>query len=100
MGQARFRDAYESRYQRSLVGTTASVGYDATMLLLEALRNRRLEPDEIRASFESLEGVLGATGVFSVVEGRIVRDTEVVRIDGQAAVPIERMRPPLGERRR
>lgn len=100
LGQARFRDAYESRYQRSLVGTTASVGYDATMLLLEALRNRRLEPDEIRASFESLEGVLGATGVFSVVEGRIVRDTEVVRIDGQAAVPIERMRPPLGERRR
>ena len=70
------------------------------MLLLEALRNRRLEPDEIRASFESLEGVLGATCVFSVVEGRIVRDTEVVRIDGQAAVPIERMRPPLGERRR
>ena len=71
-GQARFRDAYESRYQRSLVGATASVGYDAALLLLEALRAGRIEPDEVRESFESLEGISGATGVFSVVRGRVV----------------------------
>ena len=90
-GQARFRDAYESRYQRSLVGATASVGYDAALLLLEALRAGRIEPDEVRESFESLEGISGATGVFSVVRGRVVRDTEVVRIEDQMAVPIERI---------
>ena len=90
-GQARFRDAYESRYQRSLVGAAASVGYDAALLLLEALRAGRIEPDEVRESFESLEGISGATGVFSVVRGRVVRDTEVVRLEDQMAVPIERI---------
>ena len=87
-GRARFREDYERLYQRSLVGATASVGYDATMLLLEALRRGRIAPDEVDASFEALEGVAGATGVFSVVGGRIVRSTEVVRIENQTAVPI------------
>ena len=87
-GRARFQEDYERLYQRSLVGGTASVGYDATMLLLEALRPGRIAPDEVRASFEALEGVVGATGVFSVVGGRIVRSTEVVRIENKTAVPI------------
>ena len=86
-GRARFQEDYERLYQRSLVGATASVGYDATMLLLEALRRGRIAPDEVRASFEALEGVVGATGVFSVVGGRIVRSTEVVRIKNRTAVP-------------
>ena len=87
-GRARFRNAYETLYQRSLVGRTASVGYDATLLLLEALRPGRVAPAEVRAAFEALEGVPGATGVFSVVDGRVVRTTELVRIQDQNAVPI------------
>ena len=87
-GRARFQNAYETLYQRSLVGGTASVGYDATLLLLEALRRGRIAPQEVQASFDALEGVAGATGVFSVVGGRVVRRTEVVRIEDQIAVPI------------
>ena len=87
-GRARFQDAYETLYQRSLVGATASVGYDATLLLLEALRRGRIAPHEVQASFDALEGVAGATGVFSVVGGRVLRTTEVVRIEDQIAVPI------------
>ncbi len=87
-GRARFRNAYETLYQRSLVGRTASVGYDATLLLLEALRRGRVAPAEVKAAIEALESVPGATGVFSVVNGRVVRATELVRIQDQVAVPI------------
>lgn len=92
-GSARFQEAYETMYQRSLVGTTASVGYDATMLLLEALRRGRIAPEELEASFRALEEVAGATGVFSVIDGRVVRSTEVVRIQDRTAVPIQPSEP-------
>jgi ABC-type branched-subunit amino acid transport system substrate-binding protein len=64
------------------------VGYDATLLLLEALRRGRVAPAEVKAAIEALESVPGATGVFSVVNGRVVRATELVRIQDQVAVPI------------
>jgi len=98
-GRARFQRRYETMYQRSLVGGTASVGYDATLLLLEALRRGRIAPQDVQASFEALAGVAGATGMFSVVEGRVVRNTEVVRIEDQMAVPIQGTGPALEEGR-
>jgi hypothetical protein len=36
---------------------------------------------------ERLSGVEGATGFFSVVDGRVVRHTEVVRINDRVTVP-------------
>ncbi|MGE0159233.1 MAG: ABC transporter substrate-binding protein [Gemmatimonadales bacterium] len=87
-GLARFRQAYEEHFQRTLVSPTPAIGYDATLLLLEALRPGRLAPDDMRASFEALEDVQGATGVFSVADDRIVRRTELVRIDGRRLVPV------------
>ena len=87
-GQLRFQQAYEEYFHRSLVGKTAAVGYDATLLLLEALRPGRLRPEDVRLSFDGLVDIRGATGLFSVLEGRIVRKTEVVRIDERRPVPI------------
>ena len=89
MGRQRFRQAYEDYFQRSLVGETAGIGYDATLLLLEALRPGRIRPGEVHASFRELAGVEGATGLFSVIEGRVAHETEVVRINNRIPVPIE-----------
>ena len=83
-----FRDAYEEYFQRSLVGPTASVGYDAALLLLEALRPGRIAPEQLAASFEALESVEGATGLYSVDLGRVYRSTQVVRIEDRVPVPI------------
>jgi hypothetical protein len=87
-GLDRFREAYEQHFQRTLVSPTPAIGYDAALLLLEALRPGRLRPDELRISFESLSEVEGATGIFSVANDRIVRRTELVRIDGRQLVPV------------
>jgi len=87
-GASRFRQAYEEHFRRSLVGSTPSIGYDATLLLLEALRPGRVLPEELQAAFGRLEGIEGATGVLSVTEGRVVRQTEVVRIDDRVPVPV------------
>ncbi len=87
-GYAGFQQAYEAYFQRSLVSPTPALGYDATLLLLEALRGGRLRPEDVRLSFRSLDEVEGATGVFSVVDGRVVRRTEVVRFEGGQLVPM------------
>lgn len=79
-GDRRFREAYESTFQRSLVGGTPAIGYDAALLLLEALRPGRISAEEVNRSMARLSEVEGATGLFSVVDGRVVRATRVVRI--------------------
>lgn len=88
-GALRFRLAYEEHFQRSLVGTTPAVGYDAAMLLLEALRPGRVLPEQVYASFEGLADIEGATGVFTVVDGRLVRRSEVVRIQDRTYGPVD-----------
>jgi ABC-type branched-subunit amino acid transport system substrate-binding protein len=87
-GLSRFREAYERHFQRTLVSPTPAIGYDAALLLLEALRPGRLGPEDMRSSFEALSDVEGATGIFSVANDRIVRRTQLVRIDRRQLVPI------------
>jgi hypothetical protein len=88
-GAVRFAGAYEDLFQRSLVSSTPAVGYDAMLLLLEALRPGKVRPEEILSSFGQLTDVEGATGLFSVVGGRVVRKTTVVRIANRIPVPVE-----------
>ena len=90
-GQERFRAAYEELFQRTLVSSAAALGYDAALLLLEALRPGRVRPEEVREEFQNLRDVEGATGIFSVIDGRVVRRTEVVRVRNRSLEPI----PPL-----
>lgn len=87
-GQARFQQAYEEYFQRTLVSSTPAIGYDATLLLLEALRAGRLASTDVGASFQGLTDIEGATGVFSVTGGRVVRRTDLVRIDRRRLLPI------------
>ena len=87
-GRERFRSAYEEHFQRSLVSSAPALGYDATLLLLEALRPGRIRPVQVQESFRNLSDVEGATGIFSVIDGRIVRRTEVVRIRDRQLEPV------------
>jgi len=87
-GFQRFRETYEEHFQRTLTSTIPAMGYDATLLLLEALRPGRISPRDVRESMAGLEPVEGATGTFSVVDDRVVRETRVVRIQNRALVPV------------
>jgi ABC-type branched-subunit amino acid transport system substrate-binding protein len=87
-GRLRFREAYEAHFQRSLVSSAPALGYDAALLLLEALRPGRVQPAQVHESFRNLQDVEGATGIFSVVDGRVVRRTEVVRIRDRQLEPV------------
>lgn len=87
-GQRRFQAAYEAHFQRTLVSATPAIGYDASLLLLEALRPRLLSPNEVSMAFQELRDVEGATGIFSVIDGRVVRQTEVVEINNRSHQPV------------
>ncbi|MDH3208672.1 MAG: ABC transporter substrate-binding protein, partial [Gemmatimonadota bacterium] len=87
-GLERFRVAYEEYFQRTLVSPTAALGYDAALLLLEALRPGRVGPGQVREAFRNLRDIEGATGTFSVIDDRVVRSTEVVRINNRALDPV------------
>lgn len=87
-GSLAFQDAYERHFQRSLVSPVPALGHDAALLLLEALRGRPRSSAQVREAFEALRDVEGATGIFSVVGGRVVRLTELVYIDNGTLVPI------------
>ena len=87
-GYERFRAAYEDHFQRTLVSSTPALGYDATLLLLEALRPGRIQPAQVLESFRNLRDVEGATGIFSVIDDRVVRRTEVVRIRNRRLEPV------------
>ncbi len=88
-GVERFRAAYESHFRRSLVSGVPALGYDATLLLLDAVRTAGTPaPVAVRAALARLRSVEGATGVYSVIAGRVVPETEVVYIDRGDLVPI------------
>ena len=87
-GYVRFQRAYEEHFQRSLVSSVPALGYDATLLLLEALRAGRTTPAAVQASFEGLREINGATGIFSAIGDRLMRRTHVVRIERGSLVPI------------
>jgi ABC-type branched-subunit amino acid transport system substrate-binding protein len=89
-GEARFQRAYERHFRRSLVSPVPALGYDAALLLLEAARSGARSPGQLRSSLERLRDVEGATGTFSVIAGRVIRRTHVVRIEHGSLIPISR----------
>jgi hypothetical protein len=76
----RFRRGYETLHQRTLRSQVPALGYDAAALLLEALRGGARAPYEVRAALAEIRNFPGATGRLSVVDGRIVRESYLVRI--------------------
>ena len=87
-GEVRFQQAYETHFQRSLVSPVPALGYDAALLLLEAARTGARSPAELRSSLERLRGVEGVTGTFSVIAGRVIRRTHLVRIEHGSLIPV------------
>ncbi len=83
-----FREAYEAYFQRTLVSAVPALGYDAALLILEALRRGARTPSGIVETLGGLEDVEGATGLFGLVDGRVVRRTQVVRVEERTLTPI------------
>ena len=77
-GYRRFVDAYEAYHQRTLPSTVPALGYDAAALLLEGIRMGASTPSQLLANLENISGFPGATGVFSIKDGRVVREHFVI----------------------
>jgi len=87
-GEVRFKQAYESYFRRSLVSPVPALGYDAALLVLEAARSGARSPGQLRSALERLRGVEGVTGTFSVIDGRVIRRTHLVRIEHGSLIPL------------
>ena len=85
----RFRDAYESMFQKSLRSHVPAFGYDAAALLLKALQSRPRDTDELMRALEQIRDFPGATGRLSVEGGRIRRAPRLARIQAGELVPIQ-----------
>jgi ABC-type branched-subunit amino acid transport system substrate-binding protein len=84
---ARFRQAYERHFRRTLVSSVPALGYDATLLLLEAAATGARTPARLGAALDQIRDLQGATGSFSVSGGRLYRRTEVMRIEHGVLIP-------------
>jgi ABC-type branched-subunit amino acid transport system substrate-binding protein len=93
-GWDRFVEAYETRFRRTLVDPGgAPVGFDAASLLMEAARSGARSPAQMAEALDDIRDFTGATGVLSVVDGRIVRRHDVLCYAGGETLPIEELRP-------
>ena len=84
----RFREAYERHFQRSLISGVPALGYDSALLLIEGLRGGAESLEDIRIAMDGLRGIEGAAGVYTIVDGQILRSTEVVYIDEGILLPV------------
>jgi ABC-type branched-subunit amino acid transport system substrate-binding protein len=87
-GWEEFVQAYEEHFQRSLRSPTPALGYDAARLLIEANRRGDGTPEGTLRALERIRDFPGATGLLSIVDGRIQRTYLPVRIDARRLIPI------------
>lgn len=83
----RFVEGYESHFQRTLRSPLPALGYDAALLLLHAAREADGSAEGTARALENVRGFEGATGVLDVVDGRIQRSYQPVRIEDRRSVP-------------
>jgi len=84
----RFVQAYERVLRQTLRSRVPALGYDAAGLLVEALGAGARSPEELREALEGIRDFEGATGVISVVDGRIRRRHYLVRLRDGDRIPI------------
>lgn len=87
-GWVDFVQAYEERFQRTLRSPVPALGYDAARLLIRGARAGGGDSRRALDALEGIEGFPGATGLLSVVDGRIQRAYTPVRIEGRRTVPL------------
>jgi ABC-type branched-subunit amino acid transport system substrate-binding protein len=83
-----FVSAYESHFQRTLRSPVPALGYDATRLLLLAARLGGGTPAGTLRAFQDIREFPGATGLLSVVDGRVHRSYVPVRIENRRLIPL------------
>ncbi|MEX0979598.1 MAG: hypothetical protein WDZ89_00795, partial [Gemmatimonadota bacterium] len=77
-------------FQKSLVSRVPALGYDAAGLLLEAFRRSGARtPGELREALENVRDFPGATGTLSIIDGSIVREHTLVRLENRRMIPLE-----------
>jgi len=85
---ARFRQGYETLFQKSLRSQVPAYGYDAAALLLRGLQENPRTPGELLEALSRIQDFPGATGRLSVQGGRILRDPHLVRIQDHEMIYI------------
>ncbi|TVP54800.1 MAG: hypothetical protein EA351_12420 [Gemmatimonadales bacterium] len=85
----RFVSGYEGHFRRTLRDPVPALGYDAALLLIEGARlGGGSAPDDVIRGMRRIEGFEGATGTFSVRDGRLVRAHFPVRLRNGARVAL------------
>lgn len=92
-GEQALVKAYEALYRRTLRSPVPAVGYDATALLLEALKGGARTPASIATALERIDDFQGATGDLGLSGGKVVRRYRLVCVQGSTLTPIA-----IGER--
>jgi ABC-type branched-subunit amino acid transport system substrate-binding protein len=85
-----FVQAYEDHFRRTLRSPTSALGYDAARLLLRAAREGGGTPEGTLRALENIRSFPGATGLLSVIDGRVRRSYVPVRIENREPVLIQR----------
>lgn len=88
VGWQEFVQLYEQTYRHSLDNPFPALGWDAARLILRALHDGRGRAADVARRLASEADVRGATGVFAVEGGVLVRRPFVVRIDERKLVPL------------
>ncbi len=83
-----FRLRYEDRFQRSLRSQIPAYGYDAAVVLLQALRSNPRNDREFLQAVEMIDDFPGATGHLTVDGGAIHRIPQLVRIQNHELIYI------------
>ncbi len=78
----RFVESYEAVVRKTLRSPVPAFGYDATMLLLEALDRGARSPRDLQAQLRNIDRYEGATGTLSVQDGQVVRLHQLYEISG------------------
>jgi ABC-type branched-subunit amino acid transport system substrate-binding protein len=86
----RFREAYESFFQKTLRSQAPAFGYDAASLLLSALESGPRNSRELVAALEEIRDLPGATGSLSVDRGWVIREPLLIRIQDHELIYITR----------
>jgi ABC-type branched-subunit amino acid transport system substrate-binding protein len=86
----RFREAYETFFQKTLRSQAPAFGYDAASLILSALESGPRNSQELVAALEEIRDLPGATGSLSVDRGWVTREPLLVRIQDHELIYITR----------
>lgn len=83
-----FEALYEAQFQRTLRSPFPALGWDAARILIEAAALAGSTPDDVSRGLDRIASFPGATGTFTVRDGRITRQHFPVRIESGNRIPI------------